>query len=323
MIILRKLATATTTTEVSTSVLVAGDLIGAKDGLNKNFLTEYTYEYDRITIYYNGQALHSPTDFYQTGHNRITFVYLSPDSTDTIKTTYQTSTRIYQDLDLRYNNGVWESSASDYESLPSSMKVYVNGLKQNDDYYQAVINSGKIEVSFGFYTSASDWVNIEAPMLDNQDLVFDSNTWSTSGGSYTTTTSGSQVYLNGESYTTTVSGLQVYLNGKKHNSDYYTTTVSGGEIEVIFDSITSSNDWVNLDVPTSDLPQDISLVYSSGSWQTQISTFMYVPREMDVYVNGIKQNHDYYIAIEDSGKIKVIFDFVTIATDWVSILILQ
>ena len=311
MIILRKISTETVAD--TNTVHVAGDLIGDKDGLNRTFLTEYTYEPDRITVYYNGQALHSPTDFYQTGYNEITFIYLSPDTTDTIKTTYQ---RLFStipiDLDLIYNNGAWESSDSDYEDLPTGMKIYVNGLKQNDDYYQAIINKGKIEVSFGFYTSVTDWVNLEAPMADDQDLTFNTGTWSASGGSYTTTSGG-----------TTASGLQVYLNGKKHNSNYYTTTVSGEDIEVVFNTITSASDWANLDISTADSPQDISLVYSSGSWETQSSSFSYIPIEMKVYVNGIKQNTDYYIALLSSGKIRIVFDFVTIASDWVSILILH
>lgn len=306
MIILRKISTETATAAANL-VHVAGDFAGTKDGFNKTFLTEYTYEPDRITIYYNGQALHAPYDFYQTGLNRITFINIAPDNTDTIKTTYEKSlVSLYQDLDLIYNNGVWESSASTYTSLPSYMKVHVNGLKQDDAYYQVTINAGKIEVSFGFYTGVNDWVNLEAPMLDDQDLTFSGGVWYTLGGSYTTT-----------------SGLQVYLNGKKHNSDYYTTTISGGKIGVTFNSITSSNDWVNLDTPASYSPQKVNLIYVSGSWETLSSSYLSLPQTMKVYVNGIKQNDDYYVVILSSGKLKVIFDFITTETDWVNILILQ
>ena len=65
MIILRKISTETAS--ATNLVYVAGDLTGTKDGFNRTFLTEYNYQPDRITIYYNGQALHAPTDFYQTG----------------------------------------------------------------------------------------------------------------------------------------------------------------------------------------------------------------------------------------------------------------
>ena len=229
MIILRKPATQTLP---SSSTLVAGELIGDKNGTNRVFTTAFDYQPDGITISYNGQLLYSPYDFEQSDTNEITFVYIKPEDNDIIKAIYQVLTSTYLNLDLVYNSGVWQSVSS-YSEIPSDMKVYVNGIKQDDLYYQADIVSNKIEISFGFYTSVNDWVNIEANIPSNPtevDMVYNSGTWETPTASY------SQVPSN----------LNIYLNGIKQNDDYYVTSLGAGKVRVNFEFLTTSEDWVSM-----------------------------------------------------------------------------
>lgn len=88
MIILRRLSTA------STSVVVAGLLTGDKNGTNKTFTTTYNYKSDRVSVYFNGQALHTPGDFNMTGDNTIEFIYLTPEENDTIRATYEVQSTV-------------------------------------------------------------------------------------------------------------------------------------------------------------------------------------------------------------------------------------
>jgi len=74
----------------TTSVVVADELVGEKNGINKIFHTTHKYKRDRITVYYNGQALHAPYDFEQTGDNEITFIDLIPQYPDEkLRATYE------------------------------------------------------------------------------------------------------------------------------------------------------------------------------------------------------------------------------------------
>lgn len=73
-----------------TTVIVADELAGNLDGINRTFRTTYRYKRDRITVYYNGQALHAPYDFDQTGLDEITFVDLIPQYPDEkLRATYE------------------------------------------------------------------------------------------------------------------------------------------------------------------------------------------------------------------------------------------
>jgi hypothetical protein len=75
----------------STSILVAEDLTGVKDGVNQVYTTPQNYKANRIIVTYNGQSLYSPIDFLETGDNEITFIYLYPTSEDIIKAIYEIS----------------------------------------------------------------------------------------------------------------------------------------------------------------------------------------------------------------------------------------
>lgn len=86
MIVLRK----PVLSKKSVGVVVADELSGERDGINKVFHTTHTYKRDRITVYYNGQALHAPYDFEQTGENEITFVDIIPQYEDEkLRATYE------------------------------------------------------------------------------------------------------------------------------------------------------------------------------------------------------------------------------------------
>lgn len=85
MIVLRKLGG-----EQGTTSVIADPLIGVKNGVNQVFNTNYEYIKDRITIFYNGQALHSPDDFIQSGPTEIIFVHVFPIENSEIRGLYET-----------------------------------------------------------------------------------------------------------------------------------------------------------------------------------------------------------------------------------------
>ena len=84
MIVLRKLGGTGVT-----SVIVADPLSGVQNGINQVFTTTSEYVQDRITVYYNGQALHSPDDFTQSGPKEITFKHIFPIETAELRATYE------------------------------------------------------------------------------------------------------------------------------------------------------------------------------------------------------------------------------------------
>lgn len=88
MIVLRKPARQTAE-GLRSGVVVADFMQGAVNGMNQTFETTYNYIRDRITVYYNGQALHSPWDFVQTGDNEIQFIYITPAPGEKLRATYE------------------------------------------------------------------------------------------------------------------------------------------------------------------------------------------------------------------------------------------
>ena len=82
MIILRKLAPA--------SVIELGTtLSGLLNDSNLIFTTEHNYISGSIVIDYNGQVLHSPSDFTESAANQITLKYITPKSGSILKATYE------------------------------------------------------------------------------------------------------------------------------------------------------------------------------------------------------------------------------------------
>jgi len=83
MIILRKPKT-------TAGVIILGETpSGLINGSNQTYTTAYNYRPGRIQVYYNGQALHSPDDFTETGYNEFTLTHMLPDNTDELRVTYE------------------------------------------------------------------------------------------------------------------------------------------------------------------------------------------------------------------------------------------
>ena len=95
MIVLRKIARPTTQEIYRSGTVVADDLVGALDGTNQVYFTTYKYRRDRITLFYNGQALHSPYDFMQTGDNEIKLTYVYPIADENVRATYELDVASY------------------------------------------------------------------------------------------------------------------------------------------------------------------------------------------------------------------------------------
>ena len=62
---------------------------GTMDGSNQIFYTLNDYEPGSINLLYNGQVLHSPNDFIESGDNEVSLVYIYPDSSDVLRATYE------------------------------------------------------------------------------------------------------------------------------------------------------------------------------------------------------------------------------------------
>lgn len=87
MLILRKI-----TPEVG--VVIAGQVSGNVNGVNKDFITSYKYKPGRISVLYNGQALHSPEDFTEVLNGSselkiVRFNEFAPHSGDNLRATYE------------------------------------------------------------------------------------------------------------------------------------------------------------------------------------------------------------------------------------------
>lgn len=83
MIILRKPRT-------TAGVIILGEKpVGDINGINQTYTTAYNYRPGRLQVFYNGQALHSPDDFTETGYNEFTLTYMLPDNTDELRVTYE------------------------------------------------------------------------------------------------------------------------------------------------------------------------------------------------------------------------------------------
>jgi hypothetical protein len=120
MIILRKLALPSAQEIYRNGTIVADTISGTLDGYNKVFYTTYNYKRDRIDLHYNGQALHAPNDFEQTGPNEITLLYDAPLSDENLRATYEIDTAGY-DPSYRGATPVLINSVSQAVVLPTPM----------------------------------------------------------------------------------------------------------------------------------------------------------------------------------------------------------
>ena len=87
MIILRKISPGGSS--AGECIGLAEELIGTSDGNNQIFNTQYEYESGTVSVLYNGQALHAPDDFTETGVNQITFIYIKPRPDDVLRVSYK------------------------------------------------------------------------------------------------------------------------------------------------------------------------------------------------------------------------------------------
>lgn len=62
---------------------------GDIDDLNQTYITKHNYESKKITVFYNGQALHSPDDFEEISSNQFRLKYIFPHPGDEIRVAYE------------------------------------------------------------------------------------------------------------------------------------------------------------------------------------------------------------------------------------------
>ena len=113
MIVLRKLGGTGVT-----SVIVADPLSGVQNGINQVFTTTSAYVQDRITVYYNGQALHSPDDFTQSGPKEITFKHIFPIETAELRATYEVNEVNLVGIDHGGLDGLLDDDHPQYLNVP-------------------------------------------------------------------------------------------------------------------------------------------------------------------------------------------------------------
>ena len=141
MIILRRIATQTVSGDKCYEI--AGTLSGTQDGVNQVFTTEYDYEPGSISVLYNGQALHSPDDFTESGDNEITFIYLKPYSDTVLRANYERSECEGADSGSKrgrqnISNGVEQVSVTFSEAFSSTNYVVTTNLVNTNDSYPSV-----------------------------------------------------------------------------------------------------------------------------------------------------------------------------------------
>ena len=162
MIILRRIAPRTVSSDKCYEI--AGTLSGTQDNSNQVFYTEHDYESGSISVLYNGQALHSPDDFIESGDNEVTFIYLKP----------------YPETVLRVNYERKECESSDSSGSKKGRQSISNGVEQ-------------VSVTFGEAFSSTNYV-VTTNLVNTADLdpcVFPYITG-------TKTPSGFTVYFQGE-----------------------------------------------------------------------------------------------------------------------------
>jgi len=85
------------------------------------------------------------------------------DSTNDTVTISGSSQPVAYEAELTYNagGGYWAYNGG-FDSVPSEMEVFLNGVKnkKDADYYTATVVGGELRITFAFDTYAEDWVNI-------------------------------------------------------------------------------------------------------------------------------------------------------------------
>jgi len=100
--------------------IVADTISGTLNGANQVFYTTYNYKHDRIDLHFNGQALHAPYDFEQTGANEVTLIYIKPESDEHLRATYEIEAASY-DINYRGATPVLLNAVSQNIVFPSPL----------------------------------------------------------------------------------------------------------------------------------------------------------------------------------------------------------
>ena len=143
-------------------------------------------------------------------------------------------------------------------------------------------------------------------------------------------------YLFGDTWATSGTGLlllpddlEVFVNGIKQRADsseYYTPSISGGNLYVEFGFNVSDDNWVNSSydveyfVPMH-LHHDVDMVYVSNSVWAYDGGFYTAPSGIVLFVNGRKQKNDpaYYVPTISGTSLVVDFSFSVEASSWVNL----
>lgn len=70
-------------------IILAETPSGVRDAVNQVYSTSYMYRPDRMVVYYNGQAYHSPDDFEEVGPSTFRLIHVYPDDSDELRVTYE------------------------------------------------------------------------------------------------------------------------------------------------------------------------------------------------------------------------------------------
>jgi len=165
MIILRKIALPAAQEIYRNGTIVADTISGSLDGSNQTFYTTYKYKQDRIDLHFNGQALHAPYDFDQTGDNEITLIYIKPESDEHLRATYEIDTSGY-DPSYRGATPVLFNAVSQDVVFPSPLadvsynaNIELVTSDGNPSVYSSVVGSKTVNGFTVFFSGEIDTGN--------------------------------------------------------------------------------------------------------------------------------------------------------------------
>lgn len=145
MIVLRKRRTIqdSITTTRGKCVGIAETLSGTLDNFNQVFYTPNDYAAGSITVMWNGQSLHSPYDFVETGANQITFTEIAPYIGDKLRANYEyeTCTEADESGKVSLANGISSRYVVFANPFPNIDYVITHGISNVIDLYPSIYAS--------------------------------------------------------------------------------------------------------------------------------------------------------------------------------------
>jgi len=165
MIILRKISPCPPQEIYRNGTIVADTVSGTLNGSNQVFYTTYNYKRDRIDLHFNGQALHAPYDFEQTGDNEVTLIYVKPESDEHLRATYEIDTSGY-DPSYRGATPVLLNAVSQNVVFPSPLTDLTYNINTelvtsdgNPSVYSAVVGNKTLSGFTVFFSGEIDSSN--------------------------------------------------------------------------------------------------------------------------------------------------------------------